>query len=309
MFSKEWKLAALSIIAALTLTACPKNKKKTEPESAFKGYWINAEAYDRLVPIGGNPDPAICGAINAHPHRLGISRSWDQQLFLDAWIVYANGNVYRYTPTMTSSAADYRQRYYVGTISNGQLVSKSAIAPTYAGPQPVVYGGPLSRRAQGTTVRLNGNQMIVFAPGYGRYSVESYVRVTADQLNKMSQLVAFCSDAIRFDVVVPVYPRAVPVPGAPVPAPGAPVPGAPVPAPGAGDPSMGQQPYMGQDQFMDQQDPYMGQQGYDQQPQQGGKRSGKGSKQQLPPALEGQGQQGPAVPQQQQFNNGAPYGA
>jgi len=199
MFSKEWKLVALSLFATVALTACPGQKKK-QPEATtrFKGLWVNAEAYERLGGMAANGDPRLCYAINNHPRKLGIVRTFTGELMLDAWIIHASGSVYRYSAFENSAAHGYRNPKFLAGQINGTSFNRETRmgSGTYTAYQ---YGSPFSR---GTGILTLDNNMLYVAGGaaygYGGSSAVSYVRVNGDQLVNMSAVIANCGEILDF---------------------------------------------------------------------------------------------------------------
>lgn len=190
---------ALSMFAIVSLTACPGHKKKQpEATSRFKGLWVNAEAYERLGGLGANNDARLCYAINNHPRKLGIVRTFTGELMLDAWAIHANGSVYRYSAFENSAGHGYSNPKFLSGRINGTSFNRETRmgSGTYTSYQ---YGSPFSR---GTGIlTLDNNQLFVAgaaAYGYQGSATVTYVRVTNDQLIAMSAVIANCGDFLDF---------------------------------------------------------------------------------------------------------------
>lgn len=199
MFSKEWKLVALSLFATVALTACPGHKKKSpEATNKFKGLWVNAEAYERLGGMTVANDPRLCHAINNHPKKLGIVRTFTGELMLDAWIIHGNGEVYRYSAFENSASHGYRNPKFLAGRVNGISYNRDTRSGSgaYTAYQ---YGSPFAR---GTGIlTLENNQLFVAgaaAYGYQGSGTIVYVRVSNEQLTAMTAVIASCGEILDY---------------------------------------------------------------------------------------------------------------
>lgn len=187
MFSKEWKVIALCAVAVMSLTACPKNKKKSkEGQSVYKGLWVNAEAYRELLPvsIGQAQDPNFCQMLWMNARRLGINANSLTGVSLDAWVIHANGDVYRYSAYNNSASHGYRNPQYREGHLNGSNCRRDNNG--YGS-----FGGFCSSQSL-----LHLDRDILSVSGgyaYGGGTSEVYVRPrSAAELEHISAVIATC---------------------------------------------------------------------------------------------------------------------
>lgn len=197
MVSKGWKVGALAVIAALSLSACQKSKKNKSDGNVggFSGLWINAEAEQELTRFSTSGDRAICDVVLNHPTHFGISVSWDGEVSLDAWQISSNGEVYRYTSVARASAQGngYRERYYAGSITRGgdfthrnASLGLALVPPSSRGS---CYQAPFDRG--NASVELIGPMLSVQAQGR---PYTAYVRVSdKSKLRRLSHALSICS--------------------------------------------------------------------------------------------------------------------
>jgi hypothetical protein len=190
MISKEWKVIAMGLVAVISLTACPQNKKKSkDANSPHRGIWINAEAYQNLrgIQMGGRPDQ-LCQSIVMHRNRLGITRNFATgELTLDAVVVHGNGDVFRYSAYQNSASHGYRNPQH----RLGRIVGTSFTRNGYGG---MNSGSPFDR-TQGLVFLERDVLSVSSGGGPGQYMAsESYVRArSVAELEQMSALIAPCS--------------------------------------------------------------------------------------------------------------------
>lgn len=203
MFSKEWKLVAVSLatLSCLALTTgCGKDKKKKSKPVPLTGLWINATADQELTRFANSGDPRICDVVLSNPAHFGISVGWDGEVSLDAWQINKNGEVYQYTsPARASSlGTGYRERYFVGHINReGEFTHKNAnmgvalVPPTS---RNNCYQAPFARG--NADVQDFKSYLSVYSPMTG--VTTSYVPVKdKDQLRRLSHALARCTQLAK----------------------------------------------------------------------------------------------------------------
>ncbi len=198
MFSKEWKLVALSMLAVSFLTACPgKRNKNAESTNRFQGMWINANAASSLSSLDVAADPRFCHQLNDPEtlRRLGLSRSaLYGDLVIDAWIIKGNGEVFQYSADSVQTAG-FRERYFVGRVSASNFVRKDGMRAGHYYQQDIYsYSAPFARG--NAILNLENSQTLtVWAPGE---PLVVYSRINSlDQLNRISAALSVCSRGRR----------------------------------------------------------------------------------------------------------------
>lgn len=185
MFSKEWKLIALSALTVVLATACGHDKKNKGESTPYQGVWVNARAYNVLIVRGAARRPDVCAIIAHDPCNKGLTQSFEG-LTLDAWEIRSNGQVFRHEPLPGVQSA-YRDQNWVGTMAGANFVPRNRTWGGYDDREAVACIAPFETGAAVGTLEESG--MTVWKQGMKA----RYVRPNPAELQMMYSALAGCS--------------------------------------------------------------------------------------------------------------------
>lgn len=186
MFSKEWKLAALSLMTVVLATACGHDKKNKETSTPYQGVWVNARAYNLLIVRGAARDPRVCAVIAHDPCAKGLAQSFDG-LALDSWEIRPNGQVFRHEPLPVQTQSRYRDQNWIGTMTGANFIPRAKSWGVYDDGAPGSCVTPFETGALSSNLEEGGMTV------WGQRLKARYVRPNPTELQLMYSALAGCS--------------------------------------------------------------------------------------------------------------------
>jgi hypothetical protein len=177
MNSKDWKLSLFALAAVVALSACGHDKKKA-PGSPYAGIWINQE---NLQDYSAHSGELTSGNRQRFCKRVyqNVERYGDSEYRVRALMVQQNGEVFRYSPALSASAAGFREYNLVGSINAGGHFSSGRIGPDGRMVSQWGAGGDIDMISQSALI-LSGQFITVYSDS-GTVTLMRQQKVVVDQ--------------------------------------------------------------------------------------------------------------------------------